>query len=135
MGIRRYVLHRGEERGCLGSHWIQQHDPESLREIDGAIAFDRAGMHDVITHQSYGRTCSGAFAASLASALDRLNPEFGYAPDNSGLYTDTSEYAGSCLNAPTCRSVIMASMVRKKRSTSAIANSCLPPCSSLVRPG
>ena len=89
-----YVFHRGEERGCLGSQWIERHDAAFLREIDAAIAFDRAGLHDVITHQSYGRTCSDAFAGSLASALNRLGPGFRYAPDNTGVYTDTNEYAG-----------------------------------------
>ena len=88
-----YIFHRGEEQGCLGSHWIQRNTPEILKEIDAAIAFDRAGFHDVITHQSYGRTCSDAFAASLAKALNKLDPGFRYVPDNTGVFTDTSEYA------------------------------------------
>jgi hypothetical protein len=89
-----YLFHRGEEEGCLGSRWIQHHTPELLKDIDGAIAFDRAGLGDVITHQSYGRTCSDAFAASLASALNQLNGDFRYASDDTGVYTDTNEYAG-----------------------------------------
>ncbi|WP_164857343.1 M28 family peptidase [Sphingomonas crocodyli] len=88
-----YVFHRGEERGCLGSRWIRRNTPGLLRDIDAAIAFDRAGREDVITHQSYGRTCSDAFAISLAGALNRLNPNFRYAPDDSGVFTDTNEYA------------------------------------------
>src|SRR3546814_16306749 len=56
-----YLFHRGEEQGCLGSRWIERHTPELLANIDAAIAFDRAGLGDVITHQSYGRTCSAAF--------------------------------------------------------------------------
>ncbi|NYF30655.1 hypothetical protein [Sphingopyxis sp. JAI108] len=89
-----YLFHRGEEEGCLGSCWIQHHTPELLKDIEAAIAFDRAGLGDVITHQSYGRTCSDAFAASLASALNGLNGDFRYAPDDTGVYTDTNEYAG-----------------------------------------
>ena len=89
-----YLFHRGEEEGCLGSRWIQHHTPDLLKDIDAAIAFDRAGLGDVITHQSYGRTCSDAFAASLASALNRLDGDFRYAPDDTGVYTDTNEYAG-----------------------------------------
>lgn len=89
-----YLFHRGEEQGCLGSHWIQRNNPNLLKGIDAAIAFDRAGFGDVITHQSYGRTCSNAFASSLASALNDLNPDFRYAPDNTGVFTDTNEYAG-----------------------------------------
>lgn len=89
-----YLFHRGEEQGCLGSRWIARNTPDLLRDIDVAIAFDRAGSGDVITHQSYGRTCSDAFAASLASALNRLNRDFRYAPDDTGVFTDTNEYAG-----------------------------------------
>ncbi len=88
-----YLFHRGEEQGCLGSRWIRRNTPELLRDIDAAIAFDRADLGDVITHQSYGRTCSNAFAASLASALNGLDPRFGYRPDDTGVYTDTNEYA------------------------------------------
>ncbi|MBA4090277.1 MAG: hypothetical protein C0494_06770 [Sphingobium sp.] len=89
-----YLFHRGEEQGCLGSRWIQRNAPELLKDIDAAIAFDRAGFNDVITHQSYGRTCSDAFAASLAFALNELNTDFRYAPDDTGVFTDTNEYAG-----------------------------------------
>jgi hypothetical protein len=89
-----YLFHRGEEQGCLGSRWIERHTPELLSDIDAAIAFDRAGLGDVITHQSYGRTCSDAFAASLAAALNQQNSAFRYAPDDTGVYTDTNEYAG-----------------------------------------
>ena len=89
-----YLFHRGEEQGCLGSRWIERHTPELLANIDAAIAFDRAGLGDVITHQSYGRTCSDAFATSLASALNQQNAGFRYAPDDTGVYTDTNEYAG-----------------------------------------
>ena len=88
-----YVFHRGEEQGCLGSHWIRKNNPALLEGIDAAIAFDRAGLSDVITHQSFGRTCSDVFANSLASALNASNETFRYAPDNTGVFTDTNEYA------------------------------------------
>lgn len=88
-----YLFHRGEERGCLGSHWIRQNWPGLLDTIEAAIAFDRAGFRDVITHQSYGRTCSHAFAKSLAAALNQENAGFCYAPDDTGVFTDTNEYA------------------------------------------
>ena len=89
-----FIFHRGEEQGCLGSQWILRNTPELLENIDAAIAFDRAGLCDVITHQSYGRTCSDAFAASLASDLNRLDDGFRYVPDDTGVFTDTNEYAG-----------------------------------------
>src|SRR3546814_3924895 len=86
-----YLFHRGEEQGCLGSRWIERHTPELLADIDAAIAFDRAGLGDVITHQSYGRTCSDAFATNLASALNRQNSGFRYAPDDTRSEEHTSE--------------------------------------------
>ncbi|SEK02194.1 Peptidase family M28 [Sphingobium sp. AP50] len=90
-----YIFHRGEERGCLGSRWIMRNTPHLLEGVDAAIAFDRAGYGDVITHQSHGRTCSDAFAASMATALNALGPDLQYAPDNTGVFTDTNEYAGA----------------------------------------
>lgn len=89
-----YVFHRGEERGCLGSTWIRKNNPALLAGLDAAIAFDRAGHADVITHQAYGRTCSDAFAKSLGDQLNRLEKTFAYVPDDTGVYTDTNEYAG-----------------------------------------
>lgn len=90
-----YLFHRGEERGCLGSRWIMGNTPQLLEGIGAAIAFDRAGYDDVITHQSHGRTCSDAFAASMARALNAIEPRFQYRPDNRGVFTDTNEYAGA----------------------------------------
>lgn len=89
-----YVFHRGEEQGCLGSDWIRRNTPELLEDLGAAIAFDREGFGDVITHQMARRTCSDAFATSLAAALNRLDRGFRYAPDDTGVFTDTNEYAG-----------------------------------------
>jgi len=89
-----YVFHRGEEVGCLGSSWIRTENPKFLDGIKAAIAFDRAHLDDVITHQSYGRTCSQAFALSMSAALNGLDQTFAYKPDDTGVYTDTNEYAG-----------------------------------------
>lgn len=83
-----YIFHRAEERGCLGSSYIAKHTPELLDGIDAAIAFDRRGFADVLTHQMGERTASNAFAWSLADQLPK-----GYRPDDGGVYTDTYEYA------------------------------------------
>jgi len=87
-----YVFHRGEEKGCLGSRWIVKNTPAVLEGIQAAIAFDRQGHSDVITHQSYGRTCSDKFAWSLANQLNAFGT-LQMKPDNTGIYTDTNEYA------------------------------------------
>lgn len=81
-----YVFHRAEECGGLGSRWIADHTPELAEGIECAIAFDRMGKHDVITHQCH-RTCSDAFAESLCKALG-----LDHKPDPTGIFTDTANY-------------------------------------------
>lgn len=83
-----YVFHRDEESGGRGSSWVADTHPEWLEGIDAAVAWDRKGYSDVITHQG-SRTCSDAFAASLAVALGGT-----FVADPTGLFTDTAMYAG-----------------------------------------
>ncbi len=85
-----YVFHRAEEIGCKGSRWIADNTPHILDGIDAAIAFDRRGHSDIITHQVGMRTASDAFARSLATALAPLK----YRADDGGIFTDTDSYAG-----------------------------------------
>jgi hypothetical protein len=82
-----YVFHRNEEAGGVGSNWVLDNTPERLGGIRFAIAFDRMGYHDVITHQ-WGNTASPEFAESLASALYPLH----YC-EADGVFTDTAVYA------------------------------------------
>lgn len=84
-----YVFHYGEERGGIGSRWLTKNTPHLVDGIQYAIAFDRRGLTDVITHQSGGRCCSDDFARSLAAQLPS-----GYKPSPDGVYTDTAEYTG-----------------------------------------
>lgn len=88
-----YVFHRGEECGCLGSRHIREHERHLFDGIKAAVAFDRAGHNDVITHQMSGRTASDAFARSFADQLNDMDRQFRYRPDDTGVYTDTNEYA------------------------------------------
>ena len=96
-----YVFHRGEERGGIGSRAIAQHHPGFLRGFKRAIAFDRRGTHSVITHQMR-RCCSDEFAEALAGQLtENIDPEWFFAPDDTGIFTDTANYTddiGECTN-------------------------------------
>lgn len=83
-----YVIHYGEERGCIGSRALAKNKPEFFQGIDIAIAFDRAYYEDIITHQVGRRTASDAFALSLASQLGGE-----YKPSPNGVFTDTNEYS------------------------------------------
>lgn len=83
-----YVIHYGEEQGCVGSRDLADHNPDFLDGIEIAIAFDRAYYSDIITHQMGARTASDAFAWSLAKELGGS-----FQPCNEGAYTDTNEYA------------------------------------------
>jgi hypothetical protein len=82
-----YIFHRGEERGGVGSAGMATHHPDFLKRFKYAIAFDRRGTGNVITEMMVGRTCSDAFAAALSDKLG-----LGYAPDNTGSFTDTANY-------------------------------------------
>lgn len=87
-----YIFTRGEECGGIGSVYLAEHHTPLLREFDRAIAFDRKGTGDVITHQMHGRCASDEFAWALA---DRLNDAgLMYCPSDRGVYTDTAEFAG-----------------------------------------
>ena len=85
-----YVFFRGEECGGIGSKWLAKHKPELFALFDRAVAFDRAGYSDVITHQGMGRCCSDAWANLLADALN--DHGLLYMPDDTGVYTDTAEF-------------------------------------------
>ena len=86
----RYMFFRGEECGGLGSSWLAAEMPGLWSNYDRAIAFDRAGLGDVITHQAGGRCCSDIFANALADALNADG--LMYIPDATGVYTDTAEF-------------------------------------------
>ncbi len=88
-----YVFPVGEERGGVGSKALAEHFPALLSAYDYAVAFDRAGTHSVITHQFCGRCCSDVFAGALADQLSAAaNDYYMFAPDDSGVYTDTAEW-------------------------------------------
>lgn len=91
-----YIFHRGEEKGGIGSKWIEKNTPELLDGIEMAIAFDRKALTSVITHQRGGRCCSDEFGLSMAEQLG-LN----YKLDTGGSFTDTAVYidlVGECTN-------------------------------------
>lgn len=83
-----YVFHAGEEHGGLGSRWLAENRADLLTDIKFAVAFDRKGTSDVITHQMGERTCSDQFARQLANQLGGT-----FVPDGTGVFTDTLSYA------------------------------------------
>ena len=89
----RYVFHRGEELGCLGSIHIAKYGRSLLGGIDLAVAFDRKGTGDIITWQSSGKTASDEFAWSMAAQLGKVKG-LAFQPDDTGVFTDTDTYAG-----------------------------------------
>jgi hypothetical protein len=88
-----YIFTQGEECGGIGATFIAKQYADLLSEFDRAIAFDRRGIDSIISHQGYGRCCSDSFAQALANAFNDIDPDaFMYAPDDSGVYTDTAEF-------------------------------------------
>jgi acetylornithine deacetylase/succinyl-diaminopimelate desuccinylase-like protein len=88
-----YIFHAQEEAGGKGSAYIAANYAERLRAHNFAIAFDRMGYNEIITHQIVGRTASDAFATSLAGILQKANPSLTYAASDKGSFTDTANYA------------------------------------------
>lgn len=84
-----YVVHAGEEIGCVGSSALIKDNPAWLKHVDAVISFDRKGEESIITHQMGRRTASDAFATSLSKALKMPLMR----PDDTGSYTDSNEYA------------------------------------------
>lgn len=85
-----YIFTRCEERGGVGAKHLAGTYPELLSQFDRAVAFDRRGTSSVITHQGWGRCCSDKFADALSDVL--ANDKLMYAPDDTGVYTDTAEF-------------------------------------------
>ena len=83
-----YVFYHGEERGGIGSSASSEAHKDIYTKFDRAIALDRAGTSDVITHQSWGRCCSDAFAIALAEQLGGT-----FKPCDGGVFTDTANLA------------------------------------------
>lgn len=94
-----YVFHRAEEVGGLGS----QHAAKVLKAsgrldtIQRAIAFDRKGTQDIITHQAGGRCASDEFGQALALALGMSHEIC-----DSGVFTDTANYMD---DVPECTNI------------------------------
>ena len=86
-----YIFHRAEEVGGLGSRHIASETPDLLAGIKCAIALDRKGFTNIITHQ-FSRCCSDAFALSLADQLNQGFAGDGWAADDTGVFTDTANY-------------------------------------------
>lgn len=84
-----YLFTRGEERGGVGAKHVAK-DEAFLRQFDRAIAFDRRGYSDIVTHQAMGRCASDEFAEALSNQLNDLG--LLYMPCDGGIYTDTAEF-------------------------------------------
>ena len=88
-----YIFTVGEECGGHGATYVAEHDADLLSQFDRAIAFDRRGVSDVITHQGYGRCCSDVFGEALSNALMSCSKDkLLYMPSDAGVYTDTAEF-------------------------------------------
>lgn len=87
----KYMFFVGEERGGIGSSAFIQDNPNF--SATSAVAFDRRGTRDVLTHQGGYRTCSDEYAKALSIALNSHGKSLQYRPDDGGIYTDTKEFA------------------------------------------
>jgi len=109
-----YLFPIGEEVGCIGSGKLTKYMIENTIDIDvkldnnknvklklpkdkiynnirKVISFDRMGYTSIITHQMDQRCCSDEFGKSLLSEFNKFG--FNYELDDSGLYSDSAEFA------------------------------------------
>jgi hypothetical protein len=96
-----YIFHFGEETGGHGSSDLAKLSPTLISDSRFAIALDRRGCSDIITHQAWSRCCSDAFAVSLAAELSRGCEYLDLTPSDNGIFTDTANYTaiiGECTN-------------------------------------
>ena len=80
-----YIFFRNEEHGSNGSHYMINNNPQLFNNINKAVALDRRGYYDVITHQGGRRTCSDEFAKALARQLGG-----GYKLCSGGVHCDSA---------------------------------------------
>jgi hypothetical protein len=82
-----YVFHRGEERGGVGSTWIETNAGYFLSRFKRAVAFDRKADSSIVTVQGGKRCASQDFAIALARQLGADWHE-----DLGGTFTDVKNY-------------------------------------------
>lgn len=91
-----YIFHVGEERGCIGSRWLVQNNPQIAQGIKRCIAFDRAGYTDVIAHQigkrCASKVCTDAIARELNGRIQAKSYDFTFRGDVHGVCTDSAYY-------------------------------------------
>ena len=85
-----YYFFIGEEVGCVGSSASAEN--WKTKNIKRCISFDRRGTDSVITHQFWGRCCSDAFAIALSEQFNKVEPNFNFKPDSTGILTDSAQY-------------------------------------------
>lgn len=91
-----YIFHAAEEIGGVGSSHIAKKSAALVEGIKFAVAFDRKGKNEVITHQIGEKCASDDFAYSLAQLLPGQ-----YKPSADGVFTDTANYSDiipECVN-------------------------------------
>ena len=87
-----YIFSQGEECGGIGAKFLEKNHADLLAQFDRAIAFDRRGTDNIISHQGWSRCASDTFCQALADELNAYDENLMYSPDDTGVYTDTAEF-------------------------------------------
>lgn len=95
-----YYFFLGEEVGGLGSSAVA--GTSFFSGYNKCVSFDRRGYNSVITEQFYGECCSDEFAKELSLQLNKANLSFNYAPDPTGVFTDSASFMESI---PECTNI------------------------------
>lgn len=88
-----FIFFRDEEIGGLGSEFFVKTSMAGYgSRFKRAVAFDRKGDSEIITHQYGGRCCSDAFALALGKSLKSIDNTLDLRPSNLGSFTDTANF-------------------------------------------
>lgn len=89
-----YYFFEGEEVGCVGSTKLSNvwENTDFSKYIKKVVSFDRRGTDSVITEQLFGQCCSDEFATDLANKLNETGLGFSFAPDPTGIFTDSAKF-------------------------------------------
>lgn len=104
-----YLFCVGEEKGCIGSRWKVQKEPEFFKKFKKAVEFDRKDHGDIVFKQRGSETASREFAQALSDQLNKLTGDFyeeakcphTFKPDPTGVFTDTAvmdDLIPECIN-------------------------------------
>src|SRR5690606_22095912 len=68
-----YVCFHSEERGGIGTRYVEAHRSDLFDRINQAFQLDRRGTGSIITEMMCGRTCSDEYGSALGEEIGMVH--------------------------------------------------------------